>query len=718
MSHGLQLRSLQMINWSHLPPTPLGIAPGVNAFLGANGSGKSSALDAIKAVLGAKRFGQNRSAASYIHRTPAGEAEEALILVVASGCQAIAGVDLVTLCLSVTRRNRRFLVIDEPVYLGLGERPIEEDLADLMREHPRGTWMNSDRWGREVLTPLGVTPTVVRLLELPQGEAGRIISSRQQDLLPQLLSMLGFDDRIGLLREERLRLQEARDRRDDARREVLAERRRAAGLEEASRTWHEWRSRHDELCAAQANLRAALTHELASLAASGDHDDDLSGQIATLETERRAVREALGAPAAGPPDIARHAHDLAATRRGSRVVADHITPIDDAAARRIAGLLGPRLWTVVCGSDAAFRDLVRTANARGIRAPIAQIPTTKAPDRRGLRAMAQASDPMVDAYLHMLGMDDANEEGAGAQLGREWFPPQAFAPASGADAGAGDAAERLARIEEARADLVARQAALTAARAAAESAREQAQAELEMLGEGTLGQADDAAAARAELRAAERALDRMPPRETLEAEAARYEAASRRIAHAEQILGEHDELVERLLDALGQAEDIWRDEVSGLLETLGGRFHELARAAGMDGELAFTRDGSGEWRIDILIAEHPGRPRKSYFRDGDLSGGWKAKVGLILMLAALTGGSGRFPLVILDEHAAALDEDRIAEIGAVMQMLASHDGLQFCLGLPTRRAHERLAWASQQIGFLAPAAGATHAPAPLMITAS
>jgi len=705
----IQLRSVQMVNWSHLPPTPIGLSPGVNAFLGANGSGKSSALDAIKAVLGAARFGQNRSAASYIHRSPAGEAAEALVLLVVSGANAVCGSDLATLCLSVTRRNRRFLLLNEPLYLGLAGADVARDLQDLFARHPRGSWLSAERWLREVVGPLGVSPTVIRLLELPQGEAGRIISSRQQDLLPQLLSMLGFDDRVGVLREERARLQEARERQDQARREVLAERRRAAALEEAERAWQEWQARAGELAHARAGLRGALAHALGH-AEPGAEENGSRERLRVLDEELGAMPEISGRDRALAGACA-----LAERVPGARVVARHLAPADPRAEAMISGVLGTRLIAIVCGSQSAFDRLVSAAAILDDPVPIAHVRRRDLPPPAGLRAQARASDPLVDAYLHALGCDALEDHGEGVTWDRsdhvEWMPPGAPFP------NANDP-HRRTDLEQERTELLAELRIAERDRATAVAQRAALEAERAAVGDGEAREEEDLPRWRAEADAAERALGRLPDADALAAQVRALAVARRRIADAEQILGEHDALVERLLGALDQAEDIWREEVAGLIAVLGARFAALAEAAGMEGEISADRDGSGEWRIDLMVSEHPGRPRKSYFRDGDLSGGWKAKVGLILMLAALTGGEGGFPIVLLDEHAAALDEDRIAEVGGVMRQLAARDGLQFCLGLPTRRAHERISWAAQQIGFLAPEAGAAHAPPPLLIAAA
>ena len=141
----LTLQGLQTIGWSHLAPGPLPLADGVTVFAGGNGSGKTSALGALGALLGARRFGGGRSPTLYIHRDHNGAAaREAWVLAQARVSDSATGAAAErTLVMQVTPNRRRFTLLDhrlqghlhhhdaaDPATVGVIHVRLDQDLAE------------------------------------------------------------------------------------------------------------------------------------------------------------------------------------------------------------------------------------------------------------------------------------------------------------------------------------------------------------------------------------------------------------------------------------------------------------------------------------------------------------------------------------------------------------------------------------------------------------
>lgn len=717
-----------MISWGHLSAAPIGIGA-VTVFAGANGSGKSSALDALKAVLGARRFGQRRTPHGYLHRGPSGESDSAWVLAVASGlAELTGGADTATMVLEVTRRRRRFMLVPEALYLGLGERSLADDIAEL-RAAPRERWRRPEQWEREVLGPLGIGPSLIRLLELPQGEAHRIVQARAGELVPQLLGLLGHDELLERLRSERERLRSASERRDEARRSVLAERRRLAPLAALADRAEEARARAAEAAEAATSLAGALGAEIADLESHLADDDrrlaDARRAVAEAEEHRRRARAAAAvAPSAPPERLQGLARELAAGT-DALILGEVIDP-KAADVTLLATLLGRRAFSLITTSPDTFADLLARAQGLGSPVPLALVAPepARAADPSSPRARARARDPRADAYLELIGLDQRAESGRGGVLrGYEWLPDDPGAPAAlplapVAPEVPADALEQLERASEA---LSGARHALNGVEGE-QGARRRRLERLRALAR-PLGECEPRPLERpieeliAEAEASRRALERLGDLERLEAAATEYAAAAARLVEVEQILGEHDETVARLSQALLEAESLWRGEVEKIMGALAARFSQLCTAAGMEGDLRFSPGAGERVDVDLVVAEYPGAPRRSFYRDGDLSGGWRAKVSLLLLMSALSG-DGEGGIVLLDEHSAQLDEDRSRELGDLFRLLADEHAMQFLLCQPTTRSGEEVVWCDQQVGFLSPRDGEEWAPAPILISAA
>lgn len=226
------LKTLQTVGWSLLSPVPVDLEGDVVCLLGENGSGKSSTLDAVKAVFGASRFGRDRAVSSYRYagRAGAAPARAAYVLCVVSnrtrdGAPRLVGYSSeLTLVMEAGASRRRFLVLDGRVLLPHDER-LDCALRALREQHPRSAWLDASEYARRVLEPLGIGPAFRRLLELPQGELARVLDREPRALVGLLVELSGGSDAADAFERARAALEQARDRQAEAARRL--DRRRA-----------------------------------------------------------------------------------------------------------------------------------------------------------------------------------------------------------------------------------------------------------------------------------------------------------------------------------------------------------------------------------------------------------------------------------------------------------------------------------------------------------
>lgn len=195
------IRSLQTVGWSLLAPEPVPFEPGVVCLVGQNGSGKSSTLNAIQAVCGARRFGRDRSVSHYrfAGRAGAPAARHAYVFAVCDNrrhdgtMRLPAYGDTFTLVCQVGASRRSFLVLDGTHLIPTDDR-MEQALREIHEKHPRSSWLTPDEYGQRILEPLGVGPAVRRMLELPQGEVQRALDREPRELVGLLLELTGGRD--------------------------------------------------------------------------------------------------------------------------------------------------------------------------------------------------------------------------------------------------------------------------------------------------------------------------------------------------------------------------------------------------------------------------------------------------------------------------------------------------------------------------------------------
>ena len=166
---------------------------------------------------------------------------------------------------------------------------------------------------------------------------------------------------------------------------------------------------------------------------------------------------------------------------------------------------------------------------------------------------------------------------------------------------------------------------------------------------------------------------------------------------------ELDEQLERVEAARRRFEEGVREVV----RHLSGEFARVCQTAGAEGELRLLAgDRPEEYGVDVLVAHRAGERRRSY-RDAAHSGGQRATIAILLLLATM-GTAEAADLLIMDEHIAHLDSTNIDHVAALMHALA--DRVQFVLATPTNAESLRLSWCDLQLAFLPRDPGRAYSP--------
>jgi hypothetical protein len=187
----------------------------------------------------------------------------------------------------------------------------------------------------------------------------------------------------------------------------------------------------------------------------------------------------------------------------------------------------------------------------------------------------------------------------------------------------------------------------------------------------------------------------------------RCDAQAAAVHEAEQTAAARRRDAAALEHDLEEARRHYEERVRGLVGELSVEFDRLCRACGTEGELRLVAgDRHDELGVDVLVGHIPGEPPRSY-RDGVHSGGQRAKVALLLALAAL-GRAGAADVLVMDEHVAHLDSATIDRVAELMQ--ARSDRVQFVLALPSNAEALRLSWCDLQLAFLPRNPGEPYGP--------
>lgn len=179
------------------------------------------------------------------------------------------------------------------------------------------------------------------------------------------------------------------------------------------------------------------------------------------------------------------------------------------------------------------------------------------------------------------------------------------------------------------------------------------------------------------------------------------------VTEIEELLAGKKELLDQVEVEVATAKERYDGHVRETVHALARCFRDVCAQAGMEGELTLTPSSiEGESALDVRVAHQPGEPKRSY-KSGKHSGGEKAKISLLLLLAAMSV-EGAADLLIMDEHSAHLDSRNIDAVAELMEALKSR--VQFVLATPTNAEAGRLTWCDEQLAFFPRRPGDDYAP--------
>jgi chromosome segregation ATPase len=188
---------------------------------------------------------------------------------------------------------------------------------------------------------------------------------------------------------------------------------------------------------------------------------------------------------------------------------------------------------------------------------------------------------------------------------------------------------------------------------------------------------------------------------------AHYEAQQLTVDHVDELLAGRRDDIDGVQGEVERARQRYDEHIRQVVHILARRFREVCEQAGMDGDIELRPgETEGEFGIDVAVAHTRGEPKRSY-RSPAHSSGQKAKISLLILLAAM-GLEGSADMLIMDEHAAHLDSRNIDAVAEVMNALKHR--VQFILATPTNAEASRLSWCDHQIAFYPRGAGEPFAP--------
>ncbi|HEX8135877.1 MAG TPA: hypothetical protein VF880_20900, partial [Actinomycetes bacterium] len=185
------------------------------------------------------------------------------------------------------------------------------------------------------------------------------------------------------------------------------------------------------------------------------------------------------------------------------------------------------------------------------------------------------------------------------------------------------------------------------------------------------------------------------------------EAMADAVEQANRLAERRKHELDEQLGRVEQARRRFEDGVREVVQRLSGEFARVCKIGGAEGELRLLAgERPEEYGVDVLVAHVPGERRRSY-RDAAHSGGQRAKIAILLLLATM-GTADAADLLIMDEHIAHLDSTNIDHVAELMHALA--DRVQFLLATPTNAESLRLSWCDLQLAFMPRDPGRAYSP--------
>ncbi len=187
-----------------------------------------------------------------------------------------------------------------------------------------------------------------------------------------------------------------------------------------------------------------------------------------------------------------------------------------------------------------------------------------------------------------------------------------------------------------------------------------------------------------------------------------------RVQEVKVLVADRGDALDGMVEQVDRAKRRYDEHINQTVQNLNRAFKEICTQAGMEGELERrpSLNQEEEWALDVRVAHHEGETRLSY-QHHKHSGGQKAKISILLLLAAMSA-EGAADLLIIDEHSAHLDSENIGYVGEVMRALRQR--VQFVLALPATAEAARIDWSDQQLAILPRESRADYAPPLQLIT--
>lgn len=182
---------ISVSGWDLLPPVTIPLDRDVVIITGPNGSGKTTLLDALRQLLDAPRLSSKRRVQNYLRKPD----QHAIISAVVSNASAGGGQqpfshlrlltpEITIACGLIPSTNgppdKRFAI--------LAGRAAPEKVRDSLLD-PKQAY-SPERYKRE-LEHAGVSPSLMRVLGIGQGEMNRLSETKPRELYLQVLDMLG-----------------------------------------------------------------------------------------------------------------------------------------------------------------------------------------------------------------------------------------------------------------------------------------------------------------------------------------------------------------------------------------------------------------------------------------------------------------------------------------------------------------------------------------------
>lgn len=195
---------------------------------------------------------------------------------------------------------------------------------------------------------------------------------------------------------------------------------------------------------------------------------------------------------------------------------------------------------------------------------------------------------------------------------------------------------------------------------------------------------------------------------------AEHAEQAERVAEVEVLVADRVDVLEGMVEQVERAKRRYDEHINQTVQNLNRSFKEICAQAGMEGELDRrpSLNQEDEWALDVRVAHREGETKLSY-QHHKHSGGQKAKISILLLLAAMSA-EGAADLLIVDEHSAHLDSENIDYVGEVMRAL--RERVQFVLALPATAEARRIEWSDQQFAILPRQSGDAYAPPLQLIT--